>query len=126
MCRKILTELNSADTGIASITFEEWPLRNSNPDTFRHKILNLACRSIAIQCERRDLNPHTFRYQILSLARLPIPPLSLRSVSISGIWRGLSTDCNLATQFIECDPSKKAQELQPWAWCAVPIFNFAV
>jgi len=34
-------------------------------------------------CERGDSNPHIKGHQILSLARLPIPPLSHNTISIS-------------------------------------------
>ena len=36
---------------------EEWPLGDSNPDTFRHKILSLACLPISPSGQSR--NPDT-------------------------------------------------------------------
>jgi hypothetical protein len=41
-------------------------------------------------CERGDSNPHPLRDQILSLARLPIPPLSRRSIIYKELGSGRS------------------------------------
>ena len=69
------------------------------PTKKHRKPFSLRCSLSFVQCGRWDLNPHKRNaYKILSLARLPVPTLPHRTLSLFFISLALSVDYNTIPQ----------------------------